>query len=51
MVPFQATVLDQNSNEVILKSHTPQQFVTPGQSGVLYDKDRVVGGGIIDLHS
>ncbi|RAP33846.1 tRNA 2-thiouridine(34) synthase MnmA [Candidatus Marinamargulisbacteria bacterium SCGC AG-410-N11] len=50
MVPFKATVLDYQDNQVILKSHTPQQFVTPGQSGVLYQNDRVVGGGIIEFN-
>lgn len=47
MVPFQATVLWEKNGEIELKSTTPQQFVSPGQSGVLYDTDRIVGGGII----
>ena len=36
-----------SDNVALLKFNEPQEFVTPGQSAVLYDKDRVIGGGII----
>ncbi len=51
MTPFMATVISQDPLRqcLTLELSTPQSFVTPGQSGVLYDKDRVVGGGIITL--
>jgi len=47
MVPFNATIVSEGNGNLELESTTPQQFVTPGQSGVLYDGDRVIGGGII----
>ncbi len=47
MTPFTATVLEEKEGLIHLESSSPQQFITPGQSGVLYDDDRVVGGGII----
>jgi len=47
MNAFKATVLDMQNNTLTLKAFSDQEFLTPGQSGVLYDKDRVVGGGII----
>lgn len=34
-------------NEVEVKFDTPQASVTPGQSAVFYDGDRVLGGGVI----
>lgn len=42
-----ATVERVTSAEVALRLHSPQRAVTPGQSGVLYRADRVVGGGRI----
>lgn len=33
---------------VILRFHEPQESVTPGQSAVFYDGDRVLGGGVIE---
>ncbi len=49
MTPFFVTVHEHTPDQVVLKLRTPQSFVAPGQSGVLYDSDRVVGGGIITL--
>ncbi len=47
MTPFQAIVTAQEGEFVSIHMPVAQEFITPGQSGVLYDKDRVVGGGII----
>ena len=49
MVPFKAKVTAQEGNLITLTSTSPQEYITPGQSGVLYQKERVVGGGIIAL--
>jgi tRNA-specific 2-thiouridylase len=44
-VPAKLTALDDNKASMIFE--TPQSFVAPGQSVVLYHEDYVVGGGII----
>ena len=46
-----ATFILKNKNKVVLKFNKPQFAVTPGQSIVFYDKDVVVGGGIIDKNT
>jgi tRNA-specific 2-thiouridylase len=43
-----ATFVSKNKNRAVLKFSQPQFAVTPGQSIVFYDKDIVIGGGIID---
>lgn len=43
--PAQASLSD---GKVKVSFKIPQFAVTPGQSAVFYDRDRVVGGGIID---
>jgi tRNA-specific 2-thiouridylase len=45
--PAQATVSKIDSNTVEVVFNEPQWAVTPGQSVVFYDKDVVLGGGII----
>ena len=47
MTPFEAKVIERIGDTVTVFMPVAQTFITPGQSGVLYDKDRVVGGGII----
>ena len=47
MVPFKAKVIEFNKDKLTLESTSPQEFISPGQSGVLYDKDNIIGGGII----
>jgi tRNA-uridine 2-sulfurtransferase len=42
-----ALVLDQDSDQLTLALETPVRAITPGQSGVLYKGDRVLGGGVI----
>jgi tRNA-specific 2-thiouridylase len=43
-----ATFISKDKNKAILSFTKPQFAVTPGQSIVFYDKDVVIGGGIID---
>lgn len=45
-VPCRVTLLDGDRFEVVFE--TPQTSVTPGQAAVLYDGDRVLGGGWIE---
>ena len=47
MTPFKSKVTHLDKDTVTLTSSTPLQYITPGQSCVLYEKDRVIGGGII----
>lgn len=42
-----ATVSDASGNGLTLALDRPARAVTPGQSGVLYDGARVLGGGVI----
>lgn len=48
MTPFTAKVIEKKGSKLTLESNSPQQFVTPGQSGVLYKNEFVIGGGIIE---
>jgi tRNA-uridine 2-sulfurtransferase len=43
-----ASFVSKDKTKAVLKFAKPQFAVTPGQSIVFYDKDIVVGGGIID---
>ena len=43
-----ATVYGQDDGRVRVVFDEPQKAVTPGQSVVFYDEDRVLGGGIIE---
>jgi tRNA-specific 2-thiouridylase len=43
-----AIFISKNKSKAVLKFAKPQFAVTPGQSIVFYDKDIVIGGGIID---
>jgi tRNA-uridine 2-sulfurtransferase len=47
MIPFKGHLSELSPNSAILNSSTPIQFITPGQSCVIYDNDKVIGGGII----
>ncbi len=38
----------QDTDQILVEFEKPQRAITPGQSVVFYDKDVVVGGGIID---
>ena len=38
----------QDTGQILVEFEKPQRAITPGQSVVFYDKDVVVGGGIID---
>jgi tRNA-specific 2-thiouridylase len=43
-----ATITHIESDAIELEFDDPQRAITPGQSAVLYDGDRLLGGGIID---
>ena len=43
-----ATVTATRGDRLTLALETPARAITPGQSGVLYDGERVLGGGVID---
>ncbi|MBD3223345.1 MAG: tRNA 2-thiouridine(34) synthase MnmA [Caldithrix sp.] len=43
-----ATIYGQDENRVRIVFDHPQRAVTPGQSVVIYEGDRVLGGGIIE---
>jgi tRNA-specific 2-thiouridylase len=45
--PAPAVVLECSGERLTLALETPVRAVTPGQSGVLYAGDRVLGGGVI----
>ncbi len=49
MIAFKATIIEQTPTTLTLHTSTPQHCLSPGQSGVLYLKNRVIGGGIITL--
>lgn len=42
-----ATIIDADPHTARLRFVEPQFAITPGQSAVMYDGDRVVGGGVI----
>jgi tRNA-specific 2-thiouridylase len=42
-----ATVASVGPDRLTLALDTPARAITPGQSGVLYDGARVLGGGVI----
>ena len=42
-------VTKQDKNNLLVSFKKPQRAVTSGQSAVFYDKNRVLGGGIIDV--
>ena len=47
MHPLKARITSQVSGKAHLTLQTPHAFITPGQSCVIYKKNRVLGGGII----
>ena len=47
MIPFKGYLNNFSSQSATLNSLTPIKFITPGQSCVIYDEHKVIGGGII----
>ena len=47
MQPIRAKVKAIEGTKAYLDLSNPQEFISPGQSGVLYSRGRVIGGGII----
>lgn len=47
--PSSATSTPITGEGLTLQFHKPQRALSPGQSAVFYDGDRVLGGGIIDV--
>jgi tRNA-specific 2-thiouridylase len=45
--PSRATLLPSSDGTLQVRFHQPQRALSPGQSAVFYDGDRVLGGGII----
>ncbi len=45
--PAPATLLPSGAGALLVRFHQPQRALSPGQSAVFYDGDRVLGGGII----
>ncbi len=41
------TITDAKGDSLTIKLEDPERAVTPGQSAVLYDGERVVGGGVV----
>lgn len=48
MTPIKGKVTSLKNNEAMIKLECPKSQISPGQSTVIYDKDRVIGGGIIN---
>jgi tRNA-specific 2-thiouridylase len=46
--PTRATLLPSSGGMLQVRFHQPQRALSPGQSAVFYDGDRVLGGGIIE---
>ena len=49
MAPIVAIITHHQSETATLLLQTPELFAAPGQSCVLYDHERVVGGGVIAI--
>ena len=48
MTPIKGKVLTSGDGQAQIKLKSSHSFITPGQSCVLYQGDRILGGGVID---
>ena len=46
-----AEIIEADEHTARVRFHKVQFAITPGQSAVIYDNDRVVGGGVIQSAS
>lgn len=51
MTGIKATITAVSDTTLTMQFFAPQTFQSPGQSAVMYDKDRIVGGGVIQTAS
>lgn len=47
MQPVQCEVISQTASAAVIRFSSPQEWVCPGQSAVMYQNKRVIGGGVI----
>ncbi len=45
---YESTVRNLGNDIWLITGNTAIEHITPGQVGVLYDSDEVIGGGVID---
>lgn len=46
--PEYTALVEKNEDKLLIKFRNPQRAITEGQSAVIYDHDRILGGGIIE---
>ena len=49
MTSIKGKIKSEGENQVQIESNHPISSISPGQSAVLYQNNRVVGGGIVSI--